>query len=282
MDLSQFAIMFRSIFQEGMFRPGGSIKTLLDRLLDHYRGLGGSIRTSAGVREILHDGRKVQGVVLTTGETIHCGSILSTIGLDETLALLHRPPLSSDSTRLGFVETIYQIQTCRGPTLPTDRTIIFFNNSESFRYRRPDQAVDFSSGVICLPSNFAGLQATTTKEVRSTHLASYEQWQTIAADRQAYESLKTQTAERSRLVLEDIVGNFGQAIVFQDTFTPLTIERYTAKKEGAIYGNPQKIKDGDLGYDNLFLAGTDQGFLGIVGSMLSGVSMVNQHILNKF
>ncbi len=281
MDLSQFAIMFRSIFQEGMFRPGETIKILLDRLLDHYRNLGGSIRTGAEVREILHDGRKVHGVVLTSGETIDCGVVLSTIGLDETLALLHRPPLSGDTIRLGFVETIYQLQASRCPALPADRTIIFFNNADSFHYRRPDQPVDFSSGVICLPMNFAGLGATS-KEVRSTHLASYDQWQARAADRRAYASLKVQTAERSRMVLEDIVGDFGQAIVFQDTFTPLTIERYTAKKEGAIYGNPQKIKDGDLGYDNLFLAGTDQGFLGIVGSMLSGVSMVNQHILNKF
>jgi len=61
----------------------------------------------------------------------------------------------------------------------------------------------------------------------------------------------------------------------------LTIERFTAKKEGAIYGCPDKIKDGNIGYDNLFLAGTDQGFLGIVGAMLSGVSMVNQHILSR-
>ena len=282
MDLSQFAIMFRSIFQEGMFRPGDPIKTLLDRLLEHYRDLGGSIRTGAEVREILHDGRKVHGVVLASGETIDCGAILSTIGLDETFALLQRPPLSSDAIRLGFVETIYQLQAASCPTLPSDRTIIFFNNAGSFHYRRPTQPVDFSSGVICLPWNFAGLRATTSKEVRSTHLASYDQWRAIAADRRAYLALKTQTAERSRMVLEDIIGGFGEAIVFQDTFTPLTIERYTAKKEGAIYGNPQKIKDGDLGYDNLFLAGTDQGFLGIIGSMLSGVSMVNQHILNKF
>ena len=31
MDLSQFVILFRSIFQEGLFRPEGTIKDLLDR-----------------------------------------------------------------------------------------------------------------------------------------------------------------------------------------------------------------------------------------------------------
>jgi phytoene dehydrogenase-like protein len=74
---------------------------------------------------------------------------------------------------------------------------------------------------------------------------------------------------------------FTHSIVFEDTFTPVTIERYTSKHMGAIYGNPIKIKDGDIGFKNLFLAGTDQGFLGIVGSMLSGVSIANQHILPK-
>ncbi len=50
---------------------------------------------------------------------------------------------------------------------------------------------------------------------------------------------------------------------------------------GAIYGSPTKIKDGDIGYENMFLAGTDQGFLGIVGSMLSGISIVNQQVLSR-
>ena len=92
---------------------------------------------------------------------------------------------------------------------------------------------------------------------------------------------RSDTARSSLAVAEKILGNFAEDIVYRDTFTPLTIERFTAKKEGAIYGNPSKIKDGDIGYDNLFLAGTDQGFLGIVGAMLSGVSIINQHILTR-
>ncbi len=82
-------------------------------------------------------------------------------------------------------------------------------------------------------------------------------------------------------MLENLIGAFRANIVYEDTFTPVTIERYTAKVNGAIYGSPEKIKDGNIGYPNLFLAGTDQGFLGIIGSMLSGISIVNQHILPK-
>jgi len=64
-----------------------------------------------------------------------------------------------------------------------------------------------------------------------------------------------------------------------DMFTPRTVRKYTGHLNGAIYGAPKKIKDGRTHLDNLYLAGTDQGFLGIVGAMLSGISMANLHVL---
>ncbi|CAK8713632.1 Phytoene dehydrogenase [Candidatus Electrothrix aarhusensis] len=59
----------------------------------------------------------------------------------------------------------------------------------------------------------------------------------------------------------------------------MTIERFTEKCGGAVYGSPIKIKSGKTPFENLFIAGTDQGYLGIVGAMLSGVTIVNQHLL---
>jgi phytoene dehydrogenase-like protein len=132
-----------------------------------------------------------------------------------------------------------------------------------------------------MPQNFQDLPACPYKEVRTTHLANYEYWARGASNRSAYIKAKDNTAGSSLSVAEKILGNFAENIVYRDTFTPLTIKRFTAKKKGAIYGNPIKIKDGDIGYDNLFLAGTDQGFLGIIGSMMSGFSIINKHILPR-
>ena len=50
---------------------------------------------------------------------------------------------------------------------------------------------------------------------------------------------------------------------------------------GAIYGSPLKHRQGRTALANVYLCGTDQGFLGIVGAMLSGISMANYHILQK-
>jgi len=283
MDLSQFAIMFRAIYVEGMFRPEGTIKDLLSTLTDHYMRLGGEIRTGSRVRKVLHKGQSVTSVELTTGEKIECDYLISTIGSDETFSLLNdakkgTPPSQG---RLGFIETIYEVEGDRTQPLPDDTTIIFFNKGEQFNYASPNRLTDHNSGVICFPGNFAGLTRTTNREIRFTHLANYRMWKDISANRQRYLDQKKESASISRDFFISQYGGFTGNIIFEDTFTPVTIERYTSKLGGAIYGNPVKIKDGDIGYSNLFLAGTDQGFLGIVGSMLSGVSIVNQHVLPK-
>ena len=48
-----------------------------------------------------------------------------------------------------------------------------------------------------------------------------------------------------------------------------------------MYGAPQKQWSGTTHLENVFLCGTDQGYLGIVGSMLSGIGMANQHVLRQ-
>lgn len=283
MDLGQFAIMFRAIFIEGMFRPEGTIKDFLQLLKNHYSSLGGAVRTQARVKKIIQETGRVTGVELTSGEHIECDHILSTIGLNETRALLDSTDTVDvdESNRLGFIETIYEVKQDNTSSLPQDTTIIFFNNGESFNYASPQSYTDHSSGVICFPGNFYGKPQKDHTEVRFTHLANYALWKSLSTNKDAYSMEKRLSAKLSREFFESQFGKFHHTITFEDTFTPVTIERYTSKQQGAIYGNPTKVKDGDIGYNNLFLAGTDQGFLGIVGSMLSGVSIANQHILPK-
>ena len=282
LDFKQFTILFRSIYQEGFFRPEGSIKVFLDLLVSRYKEFGGSLRLNTGVKRILSRSGKINGVVLESGEQLNSRYVVSTIGLDETRNLLGEKKDRGGSRRLGFCESIFQLKDTSRTLLPPDRTCIFFNEGSSFRYEIPETPVDFSSGVISLPFNFKGETSSDGfVEVRTTNLANYQLWHTAAFDPPAYKTLKKECAAQSCSHAEAIIGRFSDHIVYQDSFTPVTIERFTGKHEGAIYGSPEKVQDGNIGYDNLVLAGTDQGFLGIVGSMLSGVSVVNQHILPR-
>ena len=280
MDLNQFVIMFQAIYQQGMFRPQTTIKDFLDHLIRHYQSFGGTIRKNSNVTKIITKNRQVSGVELCSGEIIESDYILSTIGYDETQKLISDKPVTI-RPRLGFTETIFQVRTDGSLNLPLNKTIIFYNNSEIFSYKKPEDFVDHSSGVICFPANFDGIEKKSHFEVRATHLANYTKWKTISKDKSAYSALKAVSSRKTLTSLQNIVGNFSSNIVYENTFTPITIERYTGKIDGAIYGSPIKVKDGDIGFTNLFLAGTDQGFLGIIGSMLSGVSIINQHILPK-
>ncbi len=248
MDMGQFVIMFQAIFQEGMFRPGGSIKDFLDLLLTHYKDYGGTLRTKSQVSRILSSDKKVNGVELANGEEISCDYLLSTIGSEETFALLNKPSPLKSLPRLGFVETIFEMPRNTVLNKSENRTIIFYNSAKRFLYQQPETLVDFNSGVVCMPQNFQDLPITPSMEVRTTHLANYEGWSKLKYNSTRYKAEKNNTAISSLEVAEKIVGNFGKNIVYRDTFTPITIERFTAKKQGAIYGNPVKIKDGDIGY----------------------------------
>ena len=58
-----------------------------------------------------------------------------------------------------------------------------------------------------------------------------------------------------------------------------TIVRFTGHDNGAVYGAPDKQLDGKTHLKNLFVCGTDQGFVGIIGSITSGIAMANLHCL---
>ena len=81
--------------------------------------------------------------------------------------------------------------------------------------------------------------------------------------------------------LKETQAEFAARTIAKDMFTPRTVHKFTGHINGAIYGCPDKVKDGRTHLDNLFIAGSDQGFLGIIGAMLSGISMTNLHCLQS-
>jgi len=278
MDLGQFAIMFRALFLEGFFRPEKTIREFLDLLLVQFREFGGEIRLKTGVAEIVHDQARVQGVRLETGEVLTSNAILSTVGLPGTANLVDWDLDQQQYTgQMSFMETIsFLPQSYRLP-LSKDRTILFYSHYNDWQYVRPAGLIDSSWGVICFPENFESIELQETFQLRVTNAANYDRWQ--ALDRDAYPAAKEQCYQESVQAVGEIVGNYAGDVVYQDSFTPLTIERFTGKGAGAVYGSPIKIKDGSTPWNNLFIAGTDQGYLGIIGAMLSGVTIVNQHLL---
>jgi phytoene dehydrogenase-like protein len=161
--------------------------------------------------------------------------------------------------------------------LGLDRTTVFFNDSDTFSYARPDDLADVRSGVICSPNNFGYGQPLADNVVRITALANYDRW--AALDPEAYRQAKRTWYDRLTASAVRYVPDFRGAVVDTDVFTPITIRRFTGHENGAVYGAPEKKYDGTTHLKNLFICGTDQGLVGIIGSILSGITVANAHLL---
>jgi hypothetical protein len=184
---------------------------------------------------------------------------------------------------LSFAETI-SVLSEEPADLGCDETIVFFNDSSRFHYEQSVEPIDLRSGVICCPNNYNYREGEALDEgmLRITSMASHALW--TGFDEESYLREKEDWFPRMvnsalRFVPDLKAEEVFAKTVFTDMFTPRTITKFTGHLGGAVYGAPNKSKNGLTQFGNLFLAGTDQGFLGIVGAMLSGISMSNRHIL---
>lgn len=287
MEFGQFVIMFKALFLEGFARPLDGVRLVLRVLLEKFRQAGGERRMKCGVARIVERAGRAAALVLDDGSEITADHVISSAGFPETMRLCdpaHEPEAAANTGALSYAETISVFRTPPARWGWGDDTIVFFNDSPSFRYERAADPVDLRSGVICLPNNFAYPDGADLPEglVRVTCLASYDRWANLPENTYRAEKFRwfeaIQHSARRFLPAVDS-GALAANLVTTDMFTPRTVKKFTGHVNGAIYGAPRKVRDGRTHLSNLYLCGTDQGFLGIVGAMLSGISMANYHIL---
>ena len=313
MDWDQFVVMFKSIYFEGFSRPQQGVRHILKLLIDRYRKAGGELRLKTGVSRIITDGHRATGVELDNGDVLTADTVLSSAGLVETGRMIKSQPIASAMEqvvgKLSFTETINVLDR-PARELGIEETIIFFNNTERFNYAQPSDLCDTSSGVICMPGNFNLPEAPNDHLVRITNIANFDKWNelsgsagfqpaqgvgilpTPAADKMStanagrmpalpYHTAKQHWYTRSSDDVLQHIPDFRPHTTLVDMFTPRTIRHYTGHEGGAVYGSPIKKRTGQSGVEGLYIIGTDQGFLGIIGAMLSGISMANRWVLQR-
>jgi len=280
--------MFKGLFCEGFARPPGGVRTIIKTLVKKYRSCGGKLRMSCGVRRLETNNGRVVGVTLESGETLTADAVLSSAGYVETRRLCDgasspSPQPSSleregEVGRISYVESVNVLDTTPA-SLGHDATIVFYNDAEKFTYAEPREAVDLSSGILCCPNNYEGHEDMPEGVVRLTWLANFDRWASL--DETVYAAAKLACRDRMIGQIKRFIPTVSDHVVCTDVFTPRTIRQYTGHLNGAVYGSPRKRRDGRTPYENLFICGTDQGYLGIIGAMLSGITMANVHVLAK-
>ena len=280
MELGQFCTMWKSIFQEGFARPEGGVRTVVKLLVDRLKEAGGELRFKRGVQRILTRGGRAVGVRLENGEELTAPAVISTAGWFETLAMTDEAPPPAPGAgpgRMTFLESILCLKV-QPRELGIDQTIVFFNDSERFHYRPPEDYLDLRSGVVCLSNNYRDQEPLPEGLLRITSIASWERWSALEKP-EPYQQTKLEWHRRQVDAIRGLFPSFSDHVVCVDVFTPTTIHHYPRHLNGAVYGAPVKARTGLTPVQGLFVAGTDQGFLGVVGAMLSGISIANARVL---
>jgi phytoene dehydrogenase-like protein len=277
MDWGQFSIMFRSIFLEGLGRPAAGVRLILKHLVRKFRAMGGELRLRSGVKRLAVGDGRVTRVVLENDEELECRRVISSAGWCETMRLCDdgQPVVTSQAAgQLSFCETIATLDVPPGD-LGHHHTVTFYNDHNRFVWARPDDSCDTRSGVICSPNNFAYDEPLSDGTIRVTALANFDRWR--ALDEDAYRLEKLRWYDRITESAVRFVPDYRGHVIDTDMFTPTTIVRFTSHDNGAVYGSPEKHLDGRTHLENLFICGTDQGFVGVIGAITSGIGMANRH-----
>ncbi len=273
MDWNDFAVLWKSTFESGLSRPEIGMKNLLELLETKYLDNQGELRYNSRVTGIQRTKENELAVTLATGETLYADNIFSSARMVETYELCGSDH-AEDLGRICYGELVVYLDT-PPKELGCEQSIIFFSQSEKFTYKAATEKIDLGSGVICMPNNFNYTNELPEGCVRLSFKASYEAWAKLS--KEEYRKAKEEAESELLDFLQRYLPAIREHITFTDMFTPLTITRYTGHKGGSIYGSAAKIRNGLLDMEGVYIIGTDQGFLGIVGALLSGISIVNSY-----
>ena len=241
---------------------------------------------NSGVSKFHVLGDQITEIELESGEYVIADQIISTCGVIETESLLSSAYQTESQSKTGDFTIIESISVMKGKPkdLNWEETVVFFNDSAKFDFICPKDPVDLRSGVICIPENYNSANDRSDFKLRITHPANFSYWSSLSKEeymneKEKYEDLIFQNGLRYLNNEQENKDEMANRILLRDTFTPKTIKRFTSHENGTLYGSPSKSRNGSTKLKNLFLAGTDQGYIGIVGAMLGGIAVANNQIL---
>lgn len=284
MEVDQFVTMFKSLFFEGFSRPQDGVRKIIKSLQNKFKAVGGELKFRKGVKSLIVRENEISEIVTDEGEHFLAKQVFSCAGYQETMALIPEFPFDKKeyTGAMTFMESISCLDV-EPKEVGYDSTIIFYNTNEHYAYRQTKKLSDPHSGVICCPNNYQLPNPLSEGLIRITNIANFSLWKSLKeTDEQEYVKQKEICFDASLDEISKFKPNFKKHIQFQDIFTPHTIFRYTNRHNGAVYGSPKKNKTGQTPFKNLYIIGTDQGFLGIVGSILSGISIANLYGLKTY
>jgi phytoene dehydrogenase-like protein len=280
MDWNLFVCLFRSIFLEGLSRPQEGILGLIKPLTEKLEELNVTVLTGKAVAKYIFSettASQVLGIELADGNSIYADQVYCSTGINQLLSKIKnsiRPKIPSKV--LTFVE-VCAVVLKKDLRSHIPWTLKFESLSDEIQYSIPP--TPYAKNLLIWSCSANYLSGVDDPEevgfLKLSLLANSTFWTTCSA--MEYENKKIELLADVQSLIKEKFPQLSDVIIGFDAFTPRTISKYTGHAGGAVYGGVEKWKEGKTPWENLFVIGADQGLPGIVGSMLSGITMANQY-----
>ncbi|MEM8550325.1 MAG: hypothetical protein AAGF10_05995, partial [Verrucomicrobiota bacterium] len=273
-DAATFGTVFRSIFLEGCGSPP-SAKHLLDVLVKHYKGLGGELKMRKRVRQVETRADRFAAVILEDGTSLSADHCLSSAGLRETGQLAGQ--VWGDSGDLSVFETVVSFNKPLAE-LGVNRTLMMLSHQEQFDWRAAETRDTYHHLTLSANDNYAFPTEPSTHHLKLGCFQKGSLW--LGLDDESYSREKAQLEDA---MLKELTRLFPDILdepaEHHESLTPRTVVHYTSHLNGGIYGGVEKRFDGSSPLAGLSIIGNDQGGIGIMGALTSGVIVANYQVI---
>jgi len=277
----------------GLYYPIGGMARFARLIADAAVQHGAELRLRAALAAIEHDGRRVRAVRTASGERIETRAVVVNFNPADVLAQLEGPETRrlraarrrTDRFRYSASAFIVYLGLKENPDWSNEfffTTILETLDLESFykaigRGEIPDQGVVHLMVPRAADPGGETAGAPTAKIIMDLPYEPFRQWREEGGV-ENYHRRKNELADRLIERVSRHVPSLRGAIVFRGAATPLTLERWTGNRRGAIYGlEPTVDQFGPMRWPNAgFLKGLyfcghySQPSPGIVGTCYSG------------
>jgi ferredoxin--NADP+ reductase len=300
--------------KDGGWYPKGGSQEIVAHLLDVIQTHGGSVRTGVTVKQILVEGGRVKGVTLDSGETLHAEVVVSNADLKRTyldmigpehLSLRTKRRVENYRMTKPFLNVYLGVDMDLKKSLPAtnfyscptwDESDKLFNelvekpmarSREEFLRTAMQRVPAFvhSPNLTDRNNTLLAPKGCTQLQIMGPAPSAPEFWRGPAASASRYSKesyyreFKEQAEEFMIQRAEDVIPGIKNHIVWRESATPLTQERYTLSSEGSCYGIEANVWQfgpfrprSRTEIRGLFLAGASTAWgPGIEGAFLSGM-----------
>ncbi|MDD5428139.1 MAG: NAD(P)/FAD-dependent oxidoreductase [Candidatus Omnitrophica bacterium] len=280
--------MMASYLKDGTYYPMGGAGLVSDKLADRFKSLGGEMRLRAEVAGVITDdsGSAVVKVKSGRGNAVefYGGAVVSDIDIGRLFRdLIPRSSMHNTIKRNLSVSEPTPSLAILYLGVELDKKVI----KKKVGWHYPDYDVNINLDD-CLYISSPSLYDESAAPKNMSAMEVFQIWdfpgKSGAADYKKYKK------EIERKMLEKVVGiipDIKDSLVVIDSATPVTIERYTANRNGAAYGwamTPGQYDRNDIMSDGLADAGiylvghwTNPGG-GVLAAAISGYSVSRKMI----